>query len=390
VDQEAAAAAGHRFHLEWLSNVFLVGLPPLAALVAVLEARVEGSVWLLIGFVLGQSLALAWCRRFPFTVLIVVAALEAAMIMFDMELLVGFLSATSGLGAWAGRRQQRAGLVAGVGLMALLLVTSLTGGSEPGHAVFGVSALAALFIGFWMVGRVSAYHAHRLGELTRYSRLLEEERAAAERRAAERERVLLARELHDILNHAVTAMVLDADATSETGDDAELRAALRRLAATGRQSLAELRRLLGVLRTTPISPDYNPLVVLPSLDDVETLLMFLPDGGPRVHLERRGVARRIDASVSQAAYRVVQEALTNVGKHAGAVDATVSLEYAPEALTVCVSNSTPVPGVPGGGSGLGLIGMRERVELLGGTLATGRRADGGFEVTATFPVQSGT
>jgi signal transduction histidine kinase len=390
VDQEATGAAGHRFHLEWLSNAFLVGLPPLAALVAVLDARVEGPVWLLIGFVLGQSLALAWCRRFPFTVLIVVAALEAAMIMFDMDLLVGFLSATCGLGAWAGRRQQRAGLVAGVGLMALLLGTSLSGGSEPGHAVFGVSALAALFVGFWMVGRVSAYHAHRLGELTRYSRLLEEERAAAERRAAERERVLLARELHDILNHAVTAMVLDADATAETGDDAELRAALRRLAATGRQSLAELRRLLGVLRTTPVSSGYNPLVVLPSLDDVETLLMLLPDGGPRVHLERRGVARRIDASVSQAAYRVVQEALTNVGKHAGAVDATVSLEYAPEALTVCVSNSTPVPGAPGGGSGLGLIGMRERVELLGGTLATGRRADGGFEVTATFPVQSGT
>ncbi|WP_232665924.1 sensor histidine kinase [Pseudonocardia sp. TRM90224] len=356
----------------------------------VLDARVDGPVWLLVCLVVGQSLALVWCRRFPLTVLVVVAVLEAALVMVDMELLVGFLGAACGLGAWANRRQQQAGLAFGFGLMALVLFMTLAGGNQPGYAVPGTAALTAMFVGFWMLGRLSARHLGRIGELMRYSRRLEQERASAERRAAERERVLLARELHDILNHAVTVMVLDADVTSETGDEAELRAALRRLAETGRTSLAELRRLLGVLRAVPDSADYDPLAILPGLDDVESLLTFLRDSGPRVRLERYGTPERIDASVSRAAYRVVQESLTNVGKHAGAVDVTVALVHTPEALTVRVSNTPPIRTCASGGGGMGLIGMRERVELVGGTLATGHRADGGFEVNASFPMRGRT
>ncbi|MEV7629841.1 histidine kinase [Actinoplanes sp. NPDC089786] len=199
-------------------------------------------------------------------------------------------------------------------------MSSVTG-DDPGYAAAGSIALTVLFGAFWGVGRLSAHQI-------RYSRRLEEQRARAEQRAAERERVLLARELHDILNHAVTAMVLDADATSETGDDAELREALRRLAATGRQSLAELRRLLGVLRMAPDSVLHDPLVVLPGLDDVDTLR---------------------------------------------------------------VNNAPPVrSGRAPGGSGLGLVGMRERVALVGGTLSTASRADGSFEVIATFPMRGET
>jgi signal transduction histidine kinase len=372
-----------------MTGLLLACLPLLAALVAVLDARVDGPIWVMIGLVLGQSLALLWCRRFPLTVLLAVTALEAALVVADMELLVGFLAATCGLGAWAGHRQQRAGLTFGFALMGLIMAASLSAGNRAGYVVPGTVALAALFAGFWLVGRLSAGHVRRFGELTRYSRRLEEDRALAVRRATERERTLLARELHDILNHAVTAMVLDADATAETGDERELRAGLRRLAATGRGSLAELRRLLGVLRTAPGSIDHDPLSVLPGLDEVEALLARRPAGGPRVRLERRGTVRPTDASVGQAAYRVVQESLTNVGRHAGAVDTGVSLAYAPEALTVRVTNAPPAGlGAVGGGSGLGLIGMRERVELVGGRLSAGPRADGGFVVTATFPLRA--
>ncbi|MFE7445919.1 sensor histidine kinase [Streptomyces chartreusis] len=368
-----------------MSSVLIVGLPLLAALVTVLDMRTRGSVWLLISVVLAQSLALLWSRRFPLTVLIVVTTLEAALVAANMELLVGFLAAACGLGAWAGHRRQRAGLALTVGMIvALVTVSVVTGDAEPGPATVGSIALIVLFAGFWGVGRLSAHHLH-------YSRQLEEERAYAEQRAAERERVLLARELHDILNHTLTAMVLDADATSETGDEAELREALRRQAGTGRQSLAELRRLLGVLRTAPDSILHDPLAVLPGLNELDALLSSFGESGPRVRLKQHGTFRHVDASVGQAAYRVVQESLTNVGKHAGPVDTTVSLAYAVDALTVRVTNAPPLlAAVTAGGGGLGLIGMRERVELVGGTLTAGHRAGGGFEVSATFPTRSAT
>ncbi|GIJ46084.1 hypothetical protein Val02_29700 [Virgisporangium aliadipatigenens] len=370
-----------------MSALLLVALPPLSALVAVLDSRAGTPVWLLFCVVLAQSAALAWSRRFPLTVLVVVAALEVVLVARDLELLVGFLAAACALGAWGGRWQQRVGLAFGFGLLGVGLVLSVGGGNRPGVSVAGLGALAALFAGFWSVGRLSAGHLRRLVELNRYSRRLEAERALAERRAADRERVLLARELHDILNHAVTAMVLDADAAVETGDDTESRAALRRVAATGRQSLGELRRLLAVLRATGDGADHDPLAVLPGLSDVDSLLRHLPEGGPRVRLERLGTPRPLDASVGQAAYRVVQESLTNVIRHAGSVDTRVCLEFAPGALTVRVANAPGRTGVPGSGGGLGLVGMRERVELVGGTLAAGPGADGGFEVRATFPVR---
>ncbi|MEV7143858.1 sensor histidine kinase [Streptomyces tauricus] len=366
-----------------MSSVLIVGLPLLAALVTVLDMRTGGPVWLLISVVFAQSLALLWCRRFPLTVLIIVTTLETVLVAANMELLVGFLAAACGLGAWAGRRRQWVGLVLTVGVIVALVAVSVgTGDADPASAAAGSIALIVLFAGFWGVGRLSAHHL-------RYSRRLEEERACAEQRAAERERVLLARELHDILNHTLTAMVLDADATSETGDEAELREALRRLAGTGRQSLAELRRLLGVLRMAPDSILHDPLAVLPGLNEVGALLSSFGEGGPRVRLERQGAVRHVDASVGQVAYRVVQESLTNVGKHAGPVDTMVSLAYAIEALTVRVVNAPPLfAGVTACGGGLGLIGMRERVELVGGTLSAGPCAGGGFEVSATFPMRS--
>nr|WP_225953387.1 histidine kinase [Kibdelosporangium phytohabitans] len=227
-----------------------------------------------------------------------------------------------------------------------------------------------MFVGFWLSGRLGARQRGRIREL-------EADRAEVVRR----ERALLARELHDILNHSVTAMVLDATAAAETGTD--VRETLDRVARTGRDSLAELRRLLGVLRASSADGGHDPLVVPPGLAQIDALVSATPLD---VTVVRHGDPGRLDASIEHAAYRVVQEALTNVVKHAGPVATVVSLAFAADQLTVSVVNERPVTaGNPG--SGLGLVGMRERVLLVGGMLQVTPRPDG-FEVRAVLPSRS--
>jgi signal transduction histidine kinase len=278
-----------------------------------------------------------------------------------------------------GRRQQRAGLALLLALLSFGTAETVAAGERAGSVLPGMVALAAMVVGFWAVGRLGAWQRHRLGELDAKSRRLERERELA----VERERALLARELHDILNHSVTAMVLDAEAVAETGTPEEARTALYRMAAGGRRSLAELRRLLGVLRNVP---GHDPLVVPAGLDQIETLVRSMPEGGSTIRLRQRGPVRPVDASVAQAAYRVVQESLTNVVKHAGPVSAAVTLAYGPATLTVRVTNTAgtrPAGAVPG--NGLGLVGMRERVKLVCGSLRAGPCPDGGFAVEAVLP-----
>ncbi|WP_433260591.1 sensor histidine kinase [Actinosynnema sp. CS-041913] len=338
----------------------------------------ERHVWALLVVAAAQTFALAWCRRFPLTVLLVVIGLETTLVVIGSEMLVGFLAAAWALGAWGKPLQHRIGLVIGLTLLTIGLVLSVSGGAAPGFALAGVTSVALMFVGFSMSGRLGARQRTRIDEL-------ESERAETEQRAAERERALLARELHDILNHSVTTMVLDATAAAETGSPDEARETLARVAQTGRNSLAELRRLLGVLRTNASAADHDPLLVPPGLAQLDSLVESIP--GARISLVRSGTAGPLDVSIEHAAYRVIQEALTNVVKHAGSVATTVSLSFTADHLSVVVGNGKSVT-TPDRGTGMGLIGMRERVSLVGGTLAAGPRADGGFEVRAVLPVRS--
>nr|WP_052477845.1 histidine kinase [Kibdelosporangium sp. MJ126-NF4]CEL14402.1 two-component system sensor kinase [Kibdelosporangium sp. MJ126-NF4]CTQ88767.1 two-component system sensor kinase [Kibdelosporangium sp. MJ126-NF4] len=356
--------------LERLSDGLLALLPLMAAWLSILNGPAERHIWTLLAVATAQTIALAWCRRFPLTVLLVVIALETALVVVGSEIFVGFLAATFALGTWGKPVQQRIGLTVGLSLLAIGMVVSIRGGSPAGFAVVGIASVGMMFVGFWASGRLGARQRGRIREL-------EAERAEV----VQRERALLARELHDILNHSVTAMVLDATAAAETGSD--VRQTLDRVARTGRDSLAELRRLLGVLRANPSAADHDPLVVPPGLDQIDALISATPLD---VTLVRQGNTGRLGASVEHAAYRVVQEALTNVIKHAGPVATVVSLSFAADQLTVSVVNGKPVTaGHPG--SGLGLLGMRERVSLVGGTLRVGPRPDG-FEVRAVLPARS--
>jgi signal transduction histidine kinase len=403
-----------------MSDALLVCLPPLVGGMIALAGGFDGPYWLLL-LTFAESLVLAWYRRFPLAALIVVTGFDFLLAILDGPVFVGILVAASGLGAWGKPRQQRIGIGFVLGVLVTVAMLSLFVRHAAPHVVALVFTIVTILIlGFMAIGRLGARQRVRIQELRAHSRRLEASQELAEQRAAERERALLARELHDILNHAVTAMVLDAEVAADTGKDTAV--TLRRVASTGRESLAELRRLLGVLRDPP--DGHDPLAVPPRLDQLPELV-----SGARGRLEQRGEGRPVDASIELAVYRVVQESLTNVAKHAGDVEAEVVLSYAPDALEVRIANAAigadaagaasaagPATGATGAATaaaagvqptricksseytvdktivergGLGLIGMRERVELLGGQLQAGPRPDGGFEVRAVFPLRSG-
>jgi signal transduction histidine kinase len=218
----------------------------------------------------------------------------------------------------------------------------------------------------------------RVGALAR-------ERDEKARAAAAEERARIARELHDVVAHSVSTMVLQAGGARQVlrshPDDAD--EALRSAERTGRQALRELRRLLGILRTDQ-GPQLDPQ---PGVADVEPLVERMRDAGLPVELQLSGEAVAVAPGFDLAAYRIVQEALTKVLKHAGRVETTVRLDFAADALDLVIRNRGPIPEQNGDGRGHGLVGMRERVALYGGSLRAGPDDAGGFTVHARLPLE---
>ena len=204
--------------------------------------------------------------------------------------------------------------------------------------------------------------------------------------AAEAERLRIARELHDVVAHNVSAMAIQAGAARVAG--ANSKDALAGIEQSARDTLAELNKLLGVLRK---SPDV-PLAPQPTLNELDTLLKPARDAGLEATLRTTGEVRPLPVAVELSAYRIVQEAVTNVVKHAGASRVEVTVDYGDTALNLTVadngsgaSDATPIQATQ---KGHGLIGMRERVGLFGGDLSTGSSSLGGFVVRATLPVKT--
>lgn len=198
------------------------------------------------------------------------------------------------------------------------------------------------------------------------------------------ERARIARELHDVVSHHVTAMTLQAEAAAMTGD----KQALASVASAGRDALTELRRMLGVLRH-PDDGAPNALSPQPGLDALDGLAARASTG-PTVRIERRGEARGLSAGLELGVYRLVQEAITNSTKHGDATTVDVVLTYAETALTVdVVDNGRPFAAARVGSGGLGLVGMQERIALLNGELSAGPRSDGtGYRVHASLPLDA--
>jgi signal transduction histidine kinase len=255
-----------------------------------------------------------------------------------------------------------------------------------GHPTHGWRDVVGRLIGFslaWVVGDSLGVRRRYVAALEERAERLEREREAEAARAAAEEQARIARELHDVLAHNVSVMVVQAAAANDVFDSQPERAreALRSIETTGRDALAELRRLLGVVRRD--RPEYAPQ---PSLDLLDELVEQVRSAGLDVAVTIEGEPRELPTGVDLSAYRVVQEALTNTLKHARARRAEITLRFWSGGLDVDVRDDG-VGKTNGDGGGNGLIGMRERVAVYGGSLTAGPHAGGGFSVSARFPLE---
>ena len=249
---------------------------------------------------------------------------------------------------------------------------------------------AVVLIAIWVMGSAMRARRAQAEALESRAALLESERESKARLAVADERARIARELHDVVTHSVSLMVVQAGAARrvlETSPD-QAKEALVTVESTGRQALVEMRRLLGVLRTEDDAT--GALEPQPGIDQLGTLLTGIRSAGLPVELVVEGEARPLPAGVDLSAYRIVQEALTNILKHAGPARAEVRLRYGSDALEVRVADDgrggTGQPADAGKEPGHGLVGMRERVALFGGELRAGPGQSGGYAVTARLPV----
>jgi signal transduction histidine kinase len=198
------------------------------------------------------------------------------------------------------------------------------------------------------------------------------------------ERARISRELHDVVAHSVSVIVVQAQAAQRLidGEQQEARRALGSIEMSGRQALVELRRMLGILRRTG---EESALAPQPDLRQLNALVEQVRESGLPVELSIEGAAKSLPPGVDLSAYRIVQEALTNTLKHAGPAGARVAVRYRDDEIELEVVDDGTATG-EGGGAGHGLIGMRERAVLYGGTLESGKREVGGYFVRARFPL----
>jgi len=245
----------------------------------------------------------------------------------------------------------------------------------------GFLVLLPAVVGAWVRTR-----AELVAALVSRAERAEAEQQLRAREAVLQERARITQEMHDVVGHRVSLMVLQAGAIEMAADDpARVRKLAGQVQDAGRRSLEELRQLIGLLQGADGDGD-APLSPQPTLDDLEELVAGAREAGVEVRFARTGELRPVADTVGRTAYRVVQEALTNAGKHAPGGAVTVTLDTRPGELAVTVLNRRPTrppAALPSGG--LGLIGLRERVRTVGGTLRAEPRLDGGFCVEAVMP-----
>ena len=342
------------------------------------------------GLILAQTLPLAWRRRHPLAVSLVTGLATAGYGLapypdLAMPVPVGGLVGMYSVAAWGSRR---AALVAGgVAAAVVAVVMSLPRtDADLVDAAFASLGLA----GAWVLGDRARVQRALAAELSDRAVRLEREREGEARRAVASERARIARELHDVVAHHVSMMVVQAEAgpLAVERDPARAAGAFEAIAATGRQALVEMRRLLGVLRGDGQAPSLAPQ---PGLDQVPSLVEQVGRAGLEVELVVEGEKAPLPAGVELSAYRIVQEALTNAVRHAGPGRARVLVRYGERDLELTVRDEGGGGGAaPAGGaptrSGQGLVGMRERVSLFGGELHAGPGPDGGFTVAARLPL----
>ncbi len=335
---------------------------------------------------------LAWRRRAPLAVVVCVLASVAVpydRVLFRIEQhgqgpVTPFLAtilAVFSFGAY-GKPIKATSAVVLVSVAAAGVVFHLAGNNpDPGFWV-------ALTI-FWGLGRLFRERIRRVAELEDHTVQLQRNRDADARAAVADERARISRELHDVVAHSVSVMVIQAGAARHTLDptNVEMNNALASIESAGRQALVELRRLLGILRRADDEPALAPV---PGMAQLSALVQQMRDAGLPAELHIEGQETPLPPGIDLAAYRIVQEALTNSLKHARARRAEVVIRYRPHQLELDVVDDGPAghSARPNrDGAGHGLIGMRERVSIYGGVLDAGPNPGGGFAVHVSLPLE---
>jgi signal transduction histidine kinase len=323
------------------------------------------------------TMPLAWRRRAPFAALLVmgVAAwlLSAGPVGDAAYTFIAVVVAVFSVGAYAEPRRSVLGCVLVLGTLwigALIDNARHPGLRGPSDVVF----VSVVFGGAWLLGRALRGRGQRTAELEQRAAQLEADQQAQARAAVAAERARIARELHDVIAHSVSVMVIQAGAAEQLLEETPERARgpLEAVQDTGRQTIVELRRLLGILRDEGQELSLAPQ---PGLAGLELLVEEIRQAGLPVQLRVEGQPEQLPPGVDLAAYRIVQEALTNTLRHAGPAHAEVLVRYQEHAveLEVLDDGGGPVQrDGAGGGRGHGLVGMRERVALYGGTLEAAR------------------
>jgi signal transduction histidine kinase len=352
-----------------------------------------------VALVLAQTLPLAWRRRHPLVVGLVTGLATAGYGLapypdLAMPIPIGGVVGLYSVAAWGSRRAALAsGAVAAV--MVVVTLSLPRTDADVVDAAFVSLALA----GAWLLGDRARVQRALAAELQERAARLERERAEEAGRAVASERARIARELHDVVAHHVSMMVVQAEAgpVAVEHDPARAAGAFEAVAATGRQALVEMRRLLGMLRgDEEQAPSLAPQ---PGLAEVPSLVEQVGRAGLRVELVLEGAQVALPAGVDLSAYRIVQEALTNAVRHSGAGRARVLVRYGEHELQLRIENG--LESASGrqsrdsdrqtgrsGRSGRGLLGMKERVNLFGGELHAGPGPDGGFTVDARLPIRA--
>ncbi|WP_116213193.1 sensor histidine kinase [Streptomyces olivoreticuli] len=339
-------------------------------------------------------------RRWPEKMLLLATAVGVAQLVFDtgqsiadFAMLVIIYTVASGNTRWASRYALIGGLIAPT----LAQLRWADPDQSMTTSVIGTVFTTVPFVLAWVLGDSMRTRRAYWAQLEERATRLEKEREQQSRMAVVAERARIARELHDVVAHNVSVMVVQADGAAYVLDASpeQAKQALETISGTGRQALAEMRRLLGVLRTEE-GGEGGEYVPQPDVEQIGDLVEQVRGAGLPVEFQVEGAPRPLPSGVELTAYRIVQEALTNTRKHGGpGAGASVRLTFFDDGLGLLVEDdgrgAQQELYEAGGADGMGhgLIGMRERVGMVGGTLDAGPRPGGGFRISVLLPIKPG-
>ncbi|MGJ6962358.1 sensor histidine kinase [Streptosporangium sp. G11] len=367
------------FLLVSLLNVWTIGVIDLVA-----WGAERLGLWGFAGLTLLLFVPLFWLRERPVAVFAIISLTSFLQWLLGVQTLFFNVSVLVAMYGVASRRPLR--WAVGAGLVVELGLFLVFGRVPQGLDLSAFATASAFAVAIWMAGIYANTRRRYLEGLEERAERAERERDQQARLAAAAERARIARELHDVVAHNVSVIIVQADGAGYAidSDPEQARRAMEAVSATGRRALAEMRRMVGVLRADGVQEEYAPQ---PSLSQLDGLVAQVRESGLPVELRVSGVPRELPEGEQLTVYRIVQEALTNTLKHGGPDSrATVEMEYGVRELLLRVTDDGRGAATPEREGGHGLVGMRERVALFGGSLEARPVPGGGFQVVARLPI----